>query len=93
MSTHERNFAGPRTGGRVGAVRFLALLAAAAALGGCARRYDLQLTNGQVVTNVRKAKVHQGYVSYVDGAGKTNTLPSSRVTSIAPHKSLPADSQ
>ena len=63
-----------------------ALLLAAAALGGCAR-YDMTLTNGGRVTNVRKPTRSKdgSYWSYVTASGTTNTVPAGRVISIVRH--------
>lgn len=63
-----------------------ALLLTAATLCGCAR-YDMTLTNGGRVTNVRKPTYNKqgGYYSYVTAGGQTNIVPASRVVSVVPH--------
>ena len=63
------------------------LLLAAAALCGCAR-YDMTLTNGGKVTNVRKPKFNKdgGYWSYIAANGVTNIIPAGRVVSVGPHE-------
>ena len=54
MSTIERISAAKPVRRALNPRAFFALLLAAAALCGCARRYDMTLTNGGRVTNVRK---------------------------------------
>jgi hypothetical protein len=63
-----------------------ALLLAATALCGCVH-YDMTLTNGGRVTNVRKPTYNAegGYWTYVTADGKHITLPASRVVSVVPH--------
>jgi hypothetical protein len=63
-----------------------ALLLTAAALCGCAR-YDMTLTNGGQVTNVRKPELDKqgGYWSYVTASGQKIKIPASRVVTIVPH--------
>jgi len=62
------------------------LLLAAAVLCGCAR-YDITLTNGGSVTNVRKPKLdkQRGSWTYVTSDGKTNIISASRVINVVPH--------
>jgi hypothetical protein len=63
-----------------------ALLLAASAFCGCVH-YDMTLTNGGRVTNVRKPTYNAegGYWTYVTADGKHITLPASRVVSVVPH--------
>jgi hypothetical protein len=63
----------------------LALLLAAA-LCGCVR-YDMTLTNGGKMTNVRKPVRSQDgtYYTIKTADGKSYTIPASRVVNIAPH--------
>jgi hypothetical protein len=67
--------------------RIFALLLAAATLCGCVR-YDMTLTNGQRVSNIRKpARSKDGTTyTFVSADGKTFTVPARRVISIAPHQ-------
>ena len=63
------------------------LLLAAAALCGCARRYDMTLTNGGKVTNVRKPIRSKEGGSYIctTANGQQLVIPADRVLSIVPH--------
>ena len=65
---------------------FFALLLTAAALCGCAR-YDIALTNGGGVINVRKPTMSKdgSYWSYITAKGTTNTIPASRVINVVRH--------
>ncbi len=86
MSTIE-NFSSPRPVRRALRPRpFLALLLAAAALCGCVR-YDMTLTNGQMMSNVRKpVRSKDGtYYTIKKADGTAYTIPASRVSNIAPH--------
>lgn len=67
---------------------FAALLLAAGVLAGCARRYDMILTNGQKLTNIRKPTRNQqgGYYSFIDARGHTNFISVARVTLVEPHR-------
>jgi hypothetical protein len=71
----------------------LALLLAAAALCGCARRYDLVLTNEGRITNVRdlKRSPDGGSYSFVMADGTTHKIPASRVRYTYPHGDKPAN--
>jgi len=64
------------------------LLLAAGMLAGCARRYDMLLTNQRVVSNVRKPKLSTDHSYYiiVDGYGRTNTYSAGEVILIQPHQ-------
>ena len=66
---------------------FLALILGALVLCGCAR-YDMVLTNGQRLENIRKPKrdATGGYYSFIDAKGRTNVISEARVVSIAPHQ-------
>ena len=63
-----------------------ASLLTAAALCGCVR-YDMTLTNGGAVTNVRKPILDKQGASwiYISHDGKTNSISASRVVKIVPH--------
>jgi hypothetical protein len=65
----------------------LILLSLCAGLSGCAR-YDMQLTNGMRITNVKKPVVNKsaGVVEYTDAAGHKMTVSMARVVEIEPHK-------
>jgi hypothetical protein len=82
MITHERN-AAARLAGKI-----LVLLLASGALAGCARRYDMILTNGQELTNVRRPTLSpdHSFYSYVLPNGRTNYISQSRVTLVQPHQ-------
>lgn len=87
MSTIERNSA-PKPARRAFNLRALfALLLAAAALCGCARRYDMTLTNGGRVINVRKPvrSKEGGNFTVTTADGKRLVISSDRVLSIVPH--------
>jgi hypothetical protein len=64
-----------------------ALLLTAAALCGCARYYDMTLTNGGRVEGVRQPKLDRqgGSWTYITRDGKTNLISASRVINIVPH--------
>ena len=65
----------------------LTLLLAAAALCGCARHYDIMLTNFQTVTNVRIPDLdkHLPYYTCVTATGRTFTVSANRISYICPH--------
>ena len=65
---------------------FLVLLAAVL-LAGCVR-YDVTLSNGTKLTNVRKPVLDQQTDQYLvkNANGKTMHIPSGRVREIAPHE-------
>ncbi|MGD1084472.1 MAG: hypothetical protein ABSA47_06930 [Verrucomicrobiota bacterium] len=71
--------------------KILPLLLAAGMLAGCARRYDMLLTNQRVVSNVRKPKLSPDHSYYiiVDRQGRTNTIPAGEVNVIQPHQKSP----
>jgi hypothetical protein len=73
-----RRTPGPRT--------LFVLLLTAAALCGCARRYDILLVNGDRVTNVRKPTfdTQAGYWTFVAGGAK-HVISAGRVVNIVPH--------
>jgi hypothetical protein len=85
MNTHESNSAARHLSP---ARHGLVLLLAAATLAGCARRYDMILTNGGELTNVRKPTRDEkgGFYTYVDGRGQTNLVSIARVVEIHPHQ-------
>jgi len=64
-----------------------ALLLTAAAFCGCVRRYDVTLTNGGRMTNVRKPTRSKegGVYTVTTSSGQTITIPASRVVNIVPH--------
>jgi hypothetical protein len=64
-----------------------ALLLSAAALCGCARHYDIIMTNNRTVTNVRIPDLdkHLGYYTYVTAGGHKFQVPASSVSYIGPH--------
>jgi hypothetical protein len=66
---------------------FLAWLFCAAFLSGCARHYDMTLTNGMRITNVTKPKLYreEGAYYYKDVAGNVHHVSSGRVVEIKPH--------
>jgi hypothetical protein len=86
MSTIENSLSHRPARRAVGPRTFLALLLAAAAWCGCAR-YDMTLTNGQMMSNVRKPVRSQDgtYYTIKFADGKAYTIPASRVINIAPH--------
>ena len=63
-----------------------ALLLTAATLCGCVR-YDMTLTDGGKMTNIRKPKYYpqNGYYICTLASGKTITIPASHVVSVVPH--------
>ena len=63
------------------------LLLAAAALCGCVRRYDMTLTNGGRVTNIRRPVRSKEGGSYTctTASGQTLVIPADRVVAIVPH--------
>jgi hypothetical protein len=88
MSIHELISAVKPVCGILRAGKFFVLLLAAAALCGCARRYDVTLTNGQHLTNIRKPVRDKsgGFFYYVDGRGNKVIIPATRVVEIDPHQ-------
>jgi hypothetical protein len=75
------DFHGPRW------AKFMPLLLSAALLAGCARHYDMTLTNGTRITNVTKPVLNReaGAFYYKDVAGKVHHISSGRVLEIKPH--------
>lgn|GEM_PF-2200168 len=90
MNTQEPNAAARRVGRALPARTILALLLAAGVVAGCARRYDMILTNGGQLIDVRKPTRDPsgGFYSYVDGRGKTNFISVARVVEIHPHQKV-----
>jgi hypothetical protein len=64
---------------------FLALLLAAACAG-CATRYDVTLTNGQVVTTRGKPHLSpdKNEWLFTDASGKPDRVPAGNVSQVAP---------
>jgi len=62
-------------------------LLSAALLAGCARHYDMTLSNGTRITNVTKPVLSReaGAFYYKDVAGKVHHVSSGRVLEIKPH--------
>jgi Bacterial protein of unknown function (DUF903) len=60
-----------------------------ALMAGCARSYDMTLTNGTRITNVSKPEFHkdEGAFYYKDVTGKVHHVNSGRVVEIRPHSS------
>jgi hypothetical protein len=73
--------------GQRGAAKVLPWLLCAALLTGCARRYDIVLTDGTRVRNVtRPVKDKEtGVLSYKDVAGNLHYKNAGRVVEIVPH--------
>jgi hypothetical protein len=70
----------------------------AAFLAGCARHYDMTLTNGTRITNVTKPKLYKdaGAYYYKDVDGKVHHISAGRVVDIQPHSkknTIPGTSQ
>jgi hypothetical protein len=56
-------------------------------LAGCARHYDMILTNGARITNITEYKLYkeQGAYYYKEVDGKVHHIPAHRVVEIKPH--------
>jgi hypothetical protein len=69
--------------------KLLPWLFAAAVLTGCARRYDITLTNGDRVTNVTRPVLDRqsGVFTYKDVAGNEHQVHAGHVVEIDPHSS------
>jgi hypothetical protein len=69
--------------------RLIVLLLGAGLFCGCAHHYDMTLTNGMRIINVRKAAVNKatGQVDYTDVAGHKRHISLARVVLIEPHNS------
>jgi hypothetical protein len=67
--------------------KLLPCLFSAALLAGCARHYDMILTNGTRITNVTKPKLYRdaGAFYYKDVAGNIHHVSAGRVVEIKPH--------
>ncbi len=67
--------------------KFAPLLLVAALLCGCAH-YDMKLTNGMKIINVRKPVVNKatGQVDYTDAAGNRKHISIGHVVEIEPHR-------
>ncbi|HEY3855533.1 MAG TPA: YgdI/YgdR family lipoprotein [Verrucomicrobiae bacterium] len=67
--------------------KVLPSLAVALLLSGCARHYDMTLTNGMRVTNVTKPVLDEeaSTYSYKDVAGNEHKVSQVRVLEIKPH--------
>jgi hypothetical protein len=65
----------------------LPVLLSAALLGGCARRYDVALTNGERITNVTRPVLDKenGVFNYKDVTGEEHHINAGRVVEIGPH--------
>jgi hypothetical protein len=72
---------------RRGPGRILAALLCALVVTGCARRYDMMLTNGGRITNVTKPVFdkEKGTFTYKDVAGNSHHVSSGKVVEIKPH--------
>ena len=62
-----------------------------ALLAGCARRYDIVMTDGSRVTNVSKPVLDRqsGVFTYKDVRGQEHKKSAGRVVEIAPHTDKP----
>jgi hypothetical protein len=71
------------------AAKILPCCVSAALLAGCARHYDIAMTNGERVTNVTKPILDResGVFAYKDVAGHVHHLSAGRVVEIDPHSS------
>jgi hypothetical protein len=70
-------------------ISLLSCLCAAMLLMGCARHYDLTLTDGTRITNVTKPVLDRqtGVFSYKDVTGHVHQKNAAHVVEIAPHSS------
>ncbi|HYE33275.1 MAG TPA: YgdI/YgdR family lipoprotein [Methylomirabilota bacterium] len=63
----------------------MATCLSSALLMGCARGYDMQLSNGKTIRTMNKPKLDaQGWYIYKDSSGQTERVNSLRVRSIEP---------
>ena len=87
MSTIERISDPGRVRRALNPRAIFALFLTAAALCGCARRYDVTLTNGGRMSNVRKPVLSQegGYYTCTAANGQKISIPANRVLSVVPH--------
>jgi ABC-type Fe3+-hydroxamate transport system substrate-binding protein len=61
-------------------------LLAVAVCAGCATRYNLTLSNGEIITAKGKPHLNAAKNTYIykDATGQTNFIPAANVTQIAP---------
>jgi hypothetical protein len=66
----------------------LVLLLMITALVGCRTRYDITLSNGSKISGVSKPQLdrNSGYYVFTEASGKTNFIPSMRVSLIEPQR-------
>jgi hypothetical protein len=81
-----QSISAPGQVGRAGFRAIFVVLLAAAVFCGCAR-YDVLMTNGRGMTNVRKpVRSEDGtYYTVKLPSGKVETIPAGRVVAIVPH--------
>lgn len=60
---------------------------------GCAGRYDIRLSNGDIITSRGKPRIDETnhVVYFKDAYGHSNSIPEFRVTEIAPHSTMSAE--
>ncbi len=69
--------------------RLILTLACAGLITGCARHYDVLLSNGLRVTTSSKPKLKDGYYAFKDAKGQEIQVSAARVNLIEPHQNTP----
>jgi hypothetical protein len=60
---------------------------------GCASRYDITLSNGEIITSKGKPHLNSDKTAwiYITASGRTNALPAGNVTEVSPQSMTSAN--